>query len=231
MNFQYKTSVLLLTLLITSLSLNAQVNFHSQVGYSYMQHSNLNAISFTNGLQFKVGNKGHINIGFDLNYGEGNRNFNPKDMKDYSIEYNDYFPQFQPIVTPSNQFTHFQELEVKTSTTYQLSGTLGYGYVFNVPMIRQITIEGGMYLSYINKSYIANVIEDAALTWTFFSLEEDIEYDLVIPFYNRYIDVGPYINARIPIYKAKNMLVSASASYYNSGLQNGWFNFGLDFSI
>lgn len=199
--------------------MNAQVKLRPELSFAYLQHSKLVGIGITNGLHFSLCENSKIVMSFTFSYAHGNRNFNPKKEGLYNIEYADYSPPFQNLIGSPFLWDYPIETEVKTSTTFQYSLNLGY-----VRKINKWEFGGGLYFTYLNKSYLAALIPDFDINfWTV-----PFTIDFFVPFHIRYYDAGPFLTAsrringekaKLPIYVTSSVFLALKHNHsYHLGL-------------
>jgi hypothetical protein len=187
-------------------SINAQVKLRPELSIAYLQHSKLAGLGITNGLHFPLNEKSKLVASFTFAYGHGNRNFDPDKEGLYNIEYADYSPRFQALQGIPFLWDYPYETEVKTSTTFQYSLNLSY-----VKKVKDWEFGGGLYFTFLNKSYLAALIPDFDIS--FGNVPFSIDY--LVPFHIRYYDAGPFLTAtrRINGKKAKLPVYATSAIY------------------
>ena len=183
--------------------------------YSRMKHSSLNGFCFSNILGW--GEKDfRIKTGFDINFAIGNRNIN-KDVPGIvkvQTKYGD------TILVPWNRSEGDSPtivLPPMTSNTFQFTLTLSGDYQF--PNYDRLSVYGGVYFTYVNKSYLVAYLTDVDISIG--------KIDFVIPYHIRYLDIGPFIGADFRIWDFENLSLGLSSSYYIGFKKNGWFNIGI----
>lgn len=216
--FTYLKYCLTLAMIGFSLGLIAQPDLRIQAGYSFLRHSQLPGFHLDHTVMFGQGAH-RLALGLGLNYAEGNRNFNASNPGIFSIQFQDNLPipPFSTFISePKN------ELQVRTSTTFQLTGKLGYIYL---PPSKPLRIEAGIYLSYINKSYVATVLDET----TILRLIDNnlLTRNLVIPFHLRYLAIGPYLSADYTFWQGKSTSWGLGASYHLARNRHGWLDVGV----
>ncbi len=201
----YKLLILFLSIFCFQ-NVNAQVKLRPELSINYLQHSKLVGIGITNGLHFPLNENSKIITSFTFSYAEGNRNFNTSTDRLPNLEYDGYTPPYQTWRVYPFGFDYVIDLDVKTSTTYQYSLNIGYA-----KKISKWEFGGGLYLTYINKSYLAALIPDFDITF----LGDPYTIDFFVPFHIRYYDAGPFLTAsrRISDKKAKLPLYVTSSIY------------------
>lgn len=183
--------------------------------YSRMKHSSLNGLYFSNNLGW--GDRDfRIKTGFDLNYAFGNRNINEDvpGIVEVRTNYSD------TILIPWNRSEGDSPMIVlppMTSNTFQFTLTLSGEYHF--PHYDRLSVYGGVYFTYVNKSYLVTYLTDVDISVG--------EIDFVIPYHIRYLDIGPFIGADFRIWDFEKLSLGLSSSYYFGFKKNGWFNLGF----
>lgn len=209
------------TIILTfCLSANAQMTIRPHLSATYMQHSQLMGFSVANDIGFSL-KKGTFILGGIFSYGEGNRNFDPSVSGAYNLEFGDYFPEFQFGQFPSLQAENAIELQVKTSTTYQFTAKMGYAF----PSKTWGSLEVGIYGTYVNKSYLADVLYDFDIYWEL--AQQGFNIDFAIPYHFRYLDTGPYISYSKPIFKNFKLPTAVKATSFWALKNNNWYDLGL----
>mgnify|MGYP006266594217 CR=1 FL=1 len=212
---------LTLGLISLCLALIAQPTLQTQAGYSYLRHGQLSGVHFDNTATFGQGAH-RWTLGLGLNHAEGNRNFDPDRPGVYTIQFGDYIPPYQFFLVRTFNYDHPVELPPLTTQIFQLTGRVGYSYQFpNLPL----SAGGGIYLSYVNKTYIADLLYDTDIYWRLVNL--DIVYDLAIPFYLRYLAVGPYLHADYTFWQGEAVSWGLGTSYHFSRNRHGWLDVGV----
>ena len=208
-------------LLCLGASLVAQPQLRTQAGYSYLRHSHFSGVHFDNEILFGSGAH-RWSLGLSLNHAEGNRNFDPSQPGVYTVEFGDYVPPYQISTLPTFQYDHPVELPPLTTQIFQITSRVGYSYQLSgLPL----SVGGGLYLSYVNKTYLADIFYDTEMTWQLFDL--DVAYDLAIPFYLRYLAIGPYLEADYTFWQGEELGLGFGASYHFSRNRHGWLDLGL----
>lgn len=201
------------------LDVDAQVQLRPELSFAYLQHSKLIGLGVTNGLHFPLKNESKLVASFTFAYTQGNRNFNPDEEGLYNIEYGNYSPPFQNLIGTPFLFDFMTETEAKTSTTFQYSLNLSYAKKFN-----KWEFGGGLYITYVNKSYLAALIPDFDITFG----NEPFSIDYLVPFHIRYYDIGPFLtvarrinskSAKLPIYVTSFICLALKNNHsYHLGL-------------
>lgn len=203
----------------------AQPTLKTQAGYSYLRHGQLSGVHFDNTAIFGQG-PNRWTLGLGLNHAEGNRNFDRARPGVYTIAFGDYIPPYQGYVGRTFQYDHPVELPVLTTQIFQLTGRVGYRYQFpDLPL----SMGGGIYLSYVNKTYLADILYDTDIYWRLNNV--DIVYDLAIPFYLRYLAIGPYLSADYTFWQGESTSWGLGASYHFARSRHGWLDVGVTMSF
>lgn len=203
--------ILLFILIFTffTSTINAQIYIRPSLSTTYMHGSKMVGWSITNDVVLPL-KKNNLIIGGGFAHSEGNRNFDRNVPGNYTIEYENRIATLDPLGALSYQYYLPKEFKVKTSTTFQYIIKIGYEFV-----LEKGKLETGLYGTYVNKNYIADIIEDARVTrFPYFSEAQAQNADIIIPFNLRYIDLGPYIGYSYPVFKKlKNPMFIKSLLY------------------
>ncbi len=218
-----KASLIFIILFCMCFRGDSQSALKAGLQYSYMQHSKLHGISISNDFVFNI-QKHRFFLGLELGYGEGNRNFDPGIPGDYNFEFGDYFPRYQDPPWPSYLYNYPVELTVKTSTTMQIS--LKAGYLHRKELKKgALELYGGAYFTYVNKSYLADVVYDVLIEWPGY-VPDPFEVDLGFPFHIRYLDVGPFLGVAYK-FSERKLPFGVNVTWFQGFEKNSWLNAGL----
>lgn len=221
--------ILALWLLYGIAEVVAQPGLKASLQYSYLIHARLHGFAFSHDVLLGDG-QGQLLLGLDAALAQGNRNVDMSDTtKRYSFEYDSYYPAYQGVVSPTFLWDHQVELQVKTSTAYQFMPKVGYSRAVKING-KIITVYGGGFFTYVNKSYIAHVYNDAQFDWYYVDTIRG-SYDLTIPFYLRYWDIGIFAGATYPLLTGKRTSLCAEVSYFQPFASLGSLSTGLALRI
>ncbi len=207
---------------VTLTAQNSQINIGMH--YGYLQHSKLDGIYVNTGAL--IGKSNHqFEINFEVGFAEGNRNIDIKNSSGniYNFEYKDYFPPYQTFPARSFLFDYAINLNPKTSTTIQTAVKLGYSYQKMIKKDR-LQIGGGIYGTYVNKTYLVAVIYDIAFEF----YGDPWIGDWAIPYHVRYLDIGPYVSVSYQTFQQWKTPLGFRLAWNHGFDQNGWFTAGVE---
>jgi hypothetical protein len=221
-----KIITLILVLLLASNIVFGQVSIVPSLGFAYTFDNRIGGVFLRNELVLRK-KENFFNIGFEVQFLNGNRNFGKHDLNDYNIEHKHHAPQYLFLSGLTYQYKYPIEFEAKAARTFQLTTSLGYSRklkMFN----RKLLIEGGFYISYVNKFYQVGPFNGTeAEMMTGGGTGYDVTIDLYLPSNHRYIAIGPYIGFSYYPFNKKRKSVSFNSKFYYLGNNSSWFNIGI----
>lgn len=196
-----------------------KLKLRPELSLNYMQDSKLVGLGVTQGLHYNLNKKEKIALSFTFAYAEGNRNFKTSPDRLPNVEFGDYSPRYQTLIGGPFSWDHPIELDVKTATTYQYS--LNFSYLRKAGAWEW---GGGVYLTYINKSYLAALIPDFDIEFA----GRAYSIDFFVPFHVRYYDAGPFVTAARRInHKRAKLPVYVTSTVYLALKNNHVYHLGL----
>jgi hypothetical protein len=204
---------------------NHQFRFNAQ--YGWMQHSQMGAIFA--GPEWAFGRGKHqMLIGATFGFAEGNRNLSREAMERGGLLYGYYGIPTPPFLAIQGRRSSFPEVLMhyefpKSSTTHQLGGRLGYQFLHHTQKL-QFGVGGGWFVNYVDKHYIATILEDVVATSPF---EETFVIDLDIHYWVRYLHMGPFVQGHIQLARKGSVQPGVSLAYHHGFGGIGWVSAGL----
>ena len=207
--------------------LSAQNSFDISLGYNWLNHSKLHGLYLSNEVCIGKTNK-FLTIGVDLNFGEGNR----------GVDFNDYkgIYRFKSTESSYEEIWGFDEgmlysipveLDIKSATTYQATVKTGFKYILS--NYDKITLNAGMYFTYVNKAYIVKYYEGLGV-YDMLAVDDGTA-DFAIPYNLRYIDIGPYFGLNYTFLKWEKYRLGFNFCYNIGFSKNSWLNSGFVWSV
>jgi len=222
--------ILLLFLVFASLHSVAQIRYNPGFHYVFFQQNELSGIGYLNDLEYHIDN--HILLaGFDFAMGQGNKGIDVHKYDKLTFEYFDYYPIYprEYLEGPSIQFEDPIELDPVTARNILFSFRLGYGY--SIPFEKsKLLIKAGPYIYYASNYYMIGVFENQKMD--FCHSTGDIkassdEFDLVMPVYLRYINLGGYASVEYRFRENKKLPLGVELSYYFGKHTSGLLALGI----
>lgn len=222
--------ILLLFLVFASLHSVAQIRYSPGFHYVYFQQNELSGIGYLNDLEYHMDN--HILLaGFDFAMGQGNKGIDVKKYDKLTFEYFDYYPVYPAslLIGPSIQYEDPIELDPMTARNILFSFRLGYGY--SIPFEKsKLLIKAGPYVYYASNYYLIGVFENQEMDFYWRSgplAASTNDYDLVLPVFLRYINIGGYASIEYRFRENKNIPLGVELSYYYGKHGSGLLSFGI----
>jgi hypothetical protein len=88
----------------------------------------------------------------------------------------------------------------------------------------RLQIGGGIYGTYVNKTYIAATIYDIQFEFR----GDPWVGDWTIPYHVRYLDIGPYISVSYQTFQHWKTPLGFRLAWNHGFDQNGWFTAGIE---
>lgn len=226
--------ILLLLLFLASLHSVAQLRYSPGLHYVFFQQNELSGIGYLNDLEYHIDN--HILLaGFDFAMGQGNKGIDVEKYDKLTFEYFDYYPVYpaELLSGPSLEYEDLIKLNPMTARNILFSFRLGYAY--SIPFKKsKLLIKAGPYIYYASNYYLIGVLENQEMDfyWSTGGLAAPTNnYDLVMPVYLRYINIGGYASVEYRFREDKNIPLGIELSYYYGKHGSGLLTFGLRIPI
>lgn len=208
----------------------AQINLNPGFHYVFFQQNEISGIGYFNDLEYHKNN--HILIaGFDFAIGQSNKGIDVHKYDKLTFEYFDYYPVYPKrfFNLPSIGWESPIELDPITARNILFSFRLGYGY--NFPFEKSnLAIKAGPYVYYASNYYMIGVFENQKMdfyhsTGDFRASSDD--FDLVMPVYLRYINIGGYASVEYRFRENKKRPLAIEFTYYYGRYKSGLLALGL----